>query len=134
VVPSQKFVNIIIRNSRNIQLYQVSRILLATSSGLMGVSCLQDPLFSSWSLRCVKSIHTLITHEFVQNSENLRTSKNLEVFPKNRIENFIDSNYTHYTQKIANSNTAQEWTNRTVAEHTCSKIQIFCYTKTQWVQ
>jgi len=50
VVPSQKFVNIIIRNSRNIHLYQVSQILLATSSRLIGVSCLQDPLFESWWL------------------------------------------------------------------------------------
>ena len=48
VVPSQKFVNVIIRNWRNIQLYQVSQILLASSSGLMGVSCLEDPLFVSW--------------------------------------------------------------------------------------
>ena len=54
VVPSQKFVNIIIRNSRNIQLYQVLQILLAMSSGWMGVSCLPDPLFDSWLFRCVK--------------------------------------------------------------------------------
>jgi len=52
---SQKFVNLIIRNSRNIHLYQVSQILLATSSRLIGVSCLQDPLFESWWFRCVKS-------------------------------------------------------------------------------
>jgi len=50
-VPTQKFVNIIIRNSRNIQVYQVSQILLSSSSGLMGVSCLQDPLFDSWWCR-----------------------------------------------------------------------------------
>jgi len=55
VVPSQKFVSIIIRNSRTIQLYHVSQILLASSSGLMGVSCLQDPLFEVWWFRCVIS-------------------------------------------------------------------------------
>jgi len=55
VVPSQKFVNIIIRNSRTIQLHQVSQIPLASSSALMGVSCLQDPLFESWWFRCVIS-------------------------------------------------------------------------------
>jgi len=31
-----------------VSVYQVSQILLALSSGLMGVSCLQDPLFESW--------------------------------------------------------------------------------------
>ena len=39
VVPSQKFVNIIIRNSNRFQVYQVSQILLVSSSGSMGVSC-----------------------------------------------------------------------------------------------
>jgi len=29
---------------------------------------------------------------------------------------------------------AQEWTNRTVAEHACSKMLILCFTKTKWVQ
>jgi len=29
---------------------------------------------------------------------------------------------------------AQEWRNRTVAEHACSKMQILCFTKTKWVQ
>ena len=80
MVPSQKFVNIVIRNSRIIQLYQVSQILLESSSGLMGILCLQDPLFESWWFRCVFPIHTLITHEFIQNSENLKSCKNLEVF------------------------------------------------------
>jgi len=56
VVPSQKFVNIIIRNFRIIQLYQVSQILLASSSGLMGVLCLQDPLLESWWFRCVTPV------------------------------------------------------------------------------
>ena len=40
VGPSQKFVNIIMRNSVNVQVYQILQILLASSSGLMGVSCL----------------------------------------------------------------------------------------------
>jgi len=30
--------------------------------------------------------------------------------------------------------TAQEWSNRTVAEHECSKMWILCFTKTKWVQ
>jgi len=32
-------------------------------------------------------------------------------FSKNRIENFIASNYTNYTQKIANSNNSNFWIN-----------------------
>jgi len=89
VVPSQKFVNNIIRNSRIIQLYEVSQILLASSSGLMGVSCLQDPLFD----RCVIS-HALLTYEFLQNSENLKSSKiwRFPKFPLNRNDIFINSN------------------------------------------
>jgi len=62
VVPSQKFVNIIIRNSRNIQLYQVSQILLASSSGLMSVSFLRNLLFESWWFHCLIShIYTYFT-------------------------------------------------------------------------
>ena len=111
MVPSQKFVNIIIRNRRNSQLYQVSQIVPASSSGLMGVLVnliirnLRNiqlyqvsqivPASSSglmgvllYKIRCSNPYgsvvyfptHTLSTHEFVKNSKNLKTSKNLGGF------------------------------------------------------
>jgi len=45
VVPSQKFVNIIIRNSLNLQVFEDSQTLLALSSVLLGVSWPRDPWF-----------------------------------------------------------------------------------------
>jgi len=77
VVPSQKFVNIIIRNSNRLQVYQVSQILLVSSSGSMGVSCLRSSLFDSesWWRRCAVTHIQMYYPCFPKNSENLRTSK-----------------------------------------------------------
>jgi len=48
VVPPQKFVNIIIRNSENVQVFEDSQTLLASSGDLLGVSWPRDPWFDSW--------------------------------------------------------------------------------------
>ena len=61
-------------------MYQVSQILLALSSGAMGVSCSQDSLFDSSLCRYVGTHIYAFFIDFVENSENLKTSKNVEVF------------------------------------------------------
>ena len=48
MVPLQKFVNIFIRNSENVQICEDLQILLATSSGLLGISWPCDLWFDSW--------------------------------------------------------------------------------------
>jgi len=48
VVLSQKFVNILIRNSEYLQVFEDSQILLTSLSGLLGVSWPRDPWFDSW--------------------------------------------------------------------------------------
>jgi len=75
VVLSEKLINIIIRN------WSVSgfALLLASSSGLTGVSCSQAPLFETCLCHYVR-IHVYKFYlDFVKNSENLKTSKNGEV-------------------------------------------------------
>ena len=43
--------------------------------------------------------------------------------------------YTHTNIYVGHhhsvSSSAQEWRNRTVAEHACSKMEILCFTKTK---
>ena len=80
VVPSQNCVNTTIRNSINLQLYQVSQILLASSSSVICVSCLKVCCSNPGGSVVYFPICTLILHEFVKFFENLKTSKNLEVF------------------------------------------------------
>ena len=48
VVPSQNFLNIIIRNPEIVQVFEDSQILLASSSGFLGVSWLRNLWFDSW--------------------------------------------------------------------------------------
>ena len=48
MVPPQKFVNIIIRNSENVQVLEDLQTLLASSGGLLGVSWPSNPWFNSW--------------------------------------------------------------------------------------
>jgi len=69
VVPSQKSVNKSIRNSREIQVYQVSQILLALSSGLMGVSCLYNSLFDSRWYRYTPNHIYMYSLDFVKNKK-----------------------------------------------------------------
>jgi len=85
------FQYILIRNSNRFQVYQVSQILLVSSSGSMGVPCLQSPLFESWWRRYAVTHMYLYRPCFSKNSENLRSSKKslgFSEFPKNRIEKF----------------------------------------------
>jgi len=48
VVPPQKFVNVLIRYSENVQVFKDLQTLLASSGGLLGVSWPRDPWFDSW--------------------------------------------------------------------------------------
>jgi len=48
VVPPQKFVNVIIRNSENVQVFDDLQTLLATLGGLLGVSWLRNAWVDSW--------------------------------------------------------------------------------------
>jgi len=57
VVPPQKFFNILIRNSENVQVFEDLQTLLASSGGLLGVSWPRDPWFDSW---CVELSETSI--------------------------------------------------------------------------
>jgi len=47
VVPQQKFVNIIIRHSENVQVFDDLQTLLATFGGLLGVSWPRNPWVDS---------------------------------------------------------------------------------------
>ena len=48
MVPPQKFVNVLIRYSENVQVFKDLQTLLASSGGLLGVSWPRDPWFGSW--------------------------------------------------------------------------------------
>ena len=48
MVPSQNFLNVIIRNSEIVQMFEDLQILLASSSGVLGVSWLRNLWFNFW--------------------------------------------------------------------------------------
>ena len=48
MVPSQNFIDIIIINSEIVQVFEDSQILLASSSGILGVSWLRNLWFDSF--------------------------------------------------------------------------------------
>jgi len=112
VVPSENFLNIIIRNSEIVQVFEDSQILLASSSGFLGVSWLRNLWFDSGLDDFSEiSISSLRFHEEILKIRKKRRIWILwfEEFRKIRIEYFINSNYSNYSPKFANSNNLIFW-------------------------
>ena len=97
---------LIIRNSSNMQLYQVLQILLASSSALMGVCVLARSIVLILVVPlCISPYIHLLPMNL---SKILKTWRQVKIwrfseYSKNWIVNLIDSNHTNCTQNIANS-------------------------------
>ena len=87
MVPPQKFVNILIRNSENVQVLEDLQTLLASSGGLLDVSWPYDPWFNSW---CDELSETSIASiSFYEEILEIRKNANFQFFVVFRISNFL---------------------------------------------
>ena len=82
VVLSQKSANESTRNSRVNQMYQVSQILLASSSGLMGVSCLQNSLFDTRWYRHAPTCMAVTFSQILKTWIPIKFSEVFKIFKK----------------------------------------------------
>jgi len=96
VVSPQKFVNIVIRNSENVQVFEDLQTLLASSGGLLGVSWPRDPWFDSW---CDEFSETSIASiSFYEEILEIRKNANFQFFVVFRISK--NSNWNFHQFKL----------------------------------